>query len=142
MNNMMHCLYYLCHEEAAIIKVCVEVLQFRVMGYFVWDRLCVNICGTILFNVFSLIVFTPTHILSHTLCLHCIFTTVVSIMFILALLKNQNKNKIWRWTGIEKPVTDVSYLKTWRNDQFLWSKQQQTRYILTSLQSDLSQASL
>lgn len=83
----MYCFYYLCHEEAAIIKVGVEVLQCRVtMGGIdcVWEysRYIYDFC----LSVFSL---TYTH--THTLLRRCVFTTVVSIMFMLALLKNQNK---------------------------------------------------
>lgn len=42
MNNMMYCFYDLCHEAAAIIKVCVEGLQYRViMGNAGCNRICV-----------------------------------------------------------------------------------------------------
>lgn len=113
----MYCFYYLCHEEAAIIKVGVEVLQCRVtMGGIdcVWEysRYIYDFC----FKCFQPHVHTHTH----TLLRRCVFTTVVSIMFMLALLKNQNKNlkETGSWTGIEKPMTDVWNLQTF---QFLSS---------------------
>lgn len=91
-------------------KVCVEVLQFS--GNDGLDRLCVSACvyvwGTIFFFLIYVWItcFQPdTHIVTHTHThtlrgcqfVECVFTTVVSIMLMLALLKNQNMNTfVWQ----------------------------------------------
>lgn len=96
-----------------------------------------TLCEYLRYNIISFKsdCFQPdTHIVSHThthnLLRQCDFTTVVSIMFMLALLKNQNKNlnETGRWTGIEKPMTDASYLKTF---QFLSSFKKWKRFIVS-----------
>lgn len=68
----MYCFFYLCHEEAAIIKVCVEVSQYRGGGVKGRDRLCeylrYSVCSFFYSDCFQL----DTHI--HTLCsdfYHC-----------------------------------------------------------------------
>lgn len=73
MNNMMYCFYYLCHEEAAIIKARVEVLQYLVMlgGIdFVCEYLRYNII-----SFWSYCLQPETHIVTHsaqTMCFyHC-----------------------------------------------------------------------
>ena len=111
----MYCFYYLCHEEAAIIKVGVEVLQCRVAMSgidCVWEYSRYIYDFSLVFSASR----THTHTHTHTLLRRCVFTTVVSIMFMLALLKNQNKNlkETGSWTEIEKPVTDVWNLQTFQ----------------------------
>lgn len=65
----MYCFFYLCHEEAAIIKVCVEVSQYRGGRGSKGGIDCVNIWGTVfvLSWIFFVWLFSAWHTHIHTL---------------------------------------------------------------------------